>query len=485
MDWDNIEHVKNAFVMMQNEVQKIKQLNDELSTAVSRLTDENKQLNVRIHEMELSKIIAPNVLKRTNASIDANENVKRKTKTKKFSLNNDGSSINDPPSSSTPMQQSTADAAQNSTNVAIDSNGINVGFVDLTDESKNGDWQTVTSRKGPSSAPVKSNGRKTTPIQLQKMNSDQLKKLGNELSSEVSGNEMYLHRLGENKLPRIMCDNEVAKEIVVNHLKENGIQFNSFNNAETRKKSFIVRGLICDGEDEAIELIGQSIANMGALGSIEVGKFETAYQRYHPSDDRVPLYRVTVSAQVEDQTLLDIRTIGYSRVRVERMKKSQVIQCHRCQRLHHTTGQCNFDYRCVQCTTAHPYGKCPRALNSKLPIGCVNCTESKLDSKNHTANDLKNCNYYRKMIEGQQQQLQQKQQRLQPARNMNANVKTSTNEMIGGTSSLISNAGGHSSNRSSYADATRNGMGGFSTTQIAEIIAITVKNVFSQLGNGT
>lgn len=167
--------------------------------------------------------------------------------------------------------------------------------------------------------------------------------------------------------------------------------------------------------------------------------------------------------------LLDIRTIGYSRVRIERMKKSSVIQCHRCQRLHHTTGQCNFDYRWVQCKSPHQYGNCPRAANQNLPI---NCAEDKLNDEDHTANDLKNCNYYRMTIEKQQLQQQQKQQQrindksLKLGRRNHAN--TATNVHVGSTG---------------YADAVRNGIGGFFTAQIAELVALTLKGVIAQLNN--
>lgn len=110
------------------------------------------------------------------------------------------------------------------------------------------------------------------------MDGYKLKLLGNELAKKVGQNELYLHQHGDNRMPRIICENEAAKQTV-----------NSFNNNEMRKKSFIVRGLICNGCDEAIDLIQQAVLTMGVTGEIEIGKFETAYQRFHPSDNRIPL----------------------------------------------------------------------------------------------------------------------------------------------------------------------------------------------------
>lgn len=77
------------------------------------------------------------------------------------------------------------------------------------------------------------------------------------------------------------------------------------------------------------------------------------------------------------------------------MKKSIVIQCRRCQRFHHTTAACAYRYRCVQCCSIHEPGSCPRATNKKLPLQCCNCTEAGLSPRNHTANNLSECSYFK------------------------------------------------------------------------------------------
>lgn len=81
------------------------------------------------------------------------------------------------------------------------------------------------------------------------------------------------------------------------------------------------------------------------------------------------------------------------------MKKSSTIQCRRCQRYNHTSGQCDFEYRCVQCIDSHQPGACPRAENRAIPIGCINCFDNKLNHLEHTANDLKNCPFFLKIAE--------------------------------------------------------------------------------------
>lgn len=90
-----------------------------------------------------------------------------------------------------------------------------------------------------------------------------------------------------------------------------------------------------------------------------------------------------------------IKEIGPFRVRIEKMKPSEIVQCRRCQRYQHTAAGCGFAYRCVQCVTVHLPGACPRAANKSLPLGCINCYCARLKHDTHTANDHRNCEFYR------------------------------------------------------------------------------------------
>lgn len=130
-------------------------------------------------------------------------------------------------------------------------------------------------------------------------------------------------------------------------------------------------------------------------GNVSISRFTTAFQRYHPGE-HAPLFKVILEAAANEQLLLNIRTIGYCSVRIERMNKSAVVQCRRCQRFHHTTGQCHYFYRCVQCASEHEYGQCPRSINCELAVGCINCKQAGFQYLGHTANDLKNCSFFLK-----------------------------------------------------------------------------------------
>lgn len=282
---------------------------------------------------------------------------------------------------------------------AVDAESVN----GVSDElRKNLEWQPVTTKTQRKNM-KKTGAVRTTPIQLESLDTDKLRKLGTELSTEVCDGGIFVQRLSDNKNARIICETEEAKSRVIEHLKKSEIQFNSYNNKDTKRKSYIVRGMLGEDDDDAIEMIAAAVRATGISNDIVVSHFITPYQRHHPSTKRAPLFRITVSATVDEKLLLDIRTIGYCGVRIELMKKSSVVQCHNCQRHHHTTGQCNYVYRCVQCVLPHKYGECARPANPSLPIGCVNCFDAKLPHGEHTANDIRNCNYYKKMEAGKKE----------------------------------------------------------------------------------
>lgn len=468
IDWTNVDDIKEAFDSMRTEMQRLARQNNELIDEQAKSLVEIARLNDEIRRPRNGNSLEKR--KNGDTAIDSLANASKRS----ISFGNYFRSTNsvNRNSASGSVLHALTPTPNGKDNNSIATNENENGLPMISDDNA---WRVVTSKN---MRKVKENAvQKTTPIQLQQMKPTELVNLGVELAKKVPKNEMFFHQMSENKMPRITCENEVAKEVVITHLKENGIEFNSFNNSASRKKSFIIRGLIVNDTDEAIDLIRDAVTEMGLTGNYEIGRFETSYQRFHPSNDRLSLYRVTVGASTDDSLLLNMRTIGYSRVRVERMKKSTVVQCHRCQRLHHTTGQCNFTYRCVQCIVPHQYGDCPRVTNKNLPIGCINCADAKLNHADHTANDLRNCSYFKAKADNLLAQQQQKQQKQQKQQNTRAPV--TINHQTQQRNSRSNSAG--------YANALKgdgNNIGGFTTAQLAELISMTVKSVISSINNG-
>lgn len=228
-------------------------------------------------------------------------------------------------------------------------------------------------------------------------------------------------------------------------------------------------------------MIEYAVRSTGIDADIEISRFITAYERFNPNKNRAPLFKLVVPSSVDERLLLGIRVIGYCGVRIEAMKKSGIIQCRKCQRLHHTTGQCNFNYRCVQCVSGHEWGACPRRDNKAIPIGCVNCMEAKLDHTQHTANDLKNCHFVKKIEANKTaKKTGQRQTPLKIGQGERKFVSTTTS---------IPKASKSDAQRTSYSAAlagsvTNDNKLEMNGIDIERIIAMTIQGVLAAIRNG-
>lgn len=173
------------------------------------------------------------------------------------------------------------------------------------------------------------------------------------------------------------------------------------------------------------------------------------------------------------------------------MKRSGTIQCHNCQRLHHTTNQCHFQYRCVQCTTQHKWNECPRLNNKSIPIGCINCLEAKLDHTQHTANDLLNCKFYKEL---QANKAKGNGGGRNGSRTQVGSQSASVNGIVSTSLSVKSSTAGSGGPRQSYASTLRppnagmtgsnKGNSSIDGVDIEKLISLTIRGVLAALRNG-
>lgn len=147
--------------------------------------------------------------------------------------------------------------------------------------NKNENWTTVTAKNH-----RKTNTKgesKVTPIQIEHIGVAELKSLCADLTKKVNKDDMFVHQIGERNTPRIFCESEAAKNTVISHLKDAGIQYNSYNNGETRKKAFIIRGLICDDSSDAINQIHEAILGMGGTVQFQLSLRSMPSEPYLPT----------------------------------------------------------------------------------------------------------------------------------------------------------------------------------------------------------
>lgn len=196
-------------------------------------------------------------------------------------------------------------------------------------------------------------------------------------------------------LPRIFPKDAIIKDKIVRLFSDNKIEFNSYTEKNEKQQSFIVRGLNHGEESTNVSHICRSLAEVGILSAIDCSRFLTGHMKRVGESNNTVLYRFTLPPNTDLSSLTQIKLINGFRVTIEKMRKSVIIQCHRCQRFQHTAKQCSFEYRCVQCLNRHDPGCCPRKLNDKLPLRCCNCVAAGIKEANHTANDFNSCSYFK------------------------------------------------------------------------------------------
>lgn len=92
--------------------------------------------------------------------------------------------------------------------------------------------------------------------------------------------------------------------------------------------------------------------------------------------------RMVVSRQSAARTsILEVKTVGGIRLKVEKARKSsRPLQCFRCQRLGHVAANCHCPARCVFCSESHEVKDCPAKLVQGQKPTCVLCGENHVAS---------------------------------------------------------------------------------------------------------
>ena len=140
----------------------------------------------------------------------------------------------------------------------------------------------------------------------------------------------------------------------------------------------------------------------------KVSRFTTRKSR--ENNILLPIYIIQVSPDSNIGTLLKINRLNYLKIAWEKIKKNDITQCYKCQRIGHTAQNCNLKYRYVKCTEPHGPGECKikkEVAVCKEKIYCVNCKNfghpasykgcpklaelrKKLNEKNHQSEKNKN-----------------------------------------------------------------------------------------------
>lgn len=111
------------------------------------------------------------------------------------------------------------------------------------------------------------------------------------------------------------------------------------------------------------------------------------------------IFLVQCSAESNIKKLTAINKLLFQIVKWESLKKEEVVQCKKCQRLGHVASNCNLSYRCVKCAKSHQPGECTvTATTKREELYCANCEKHGHPAsyrgcpiiKTHTAKKLAN-----------------------------------------------------------------------------------------------
>lgn len=245
---------------------------------------------------------------------------------------------------------------------------------------------------------------KPTPIQLGTCIDNDFNVLFGELRKNFAVSDFEWIHLRKTAKPRIVCATNDIKTKMMKFLQSIGCEFNTYADKNTKKSSYIVRGMHYEHDDDNVGAIKDSLNEYGIIGLDSVARFWTPAMKR--SEDPVRLYKLVFNSGANVEMLKQIGGIDGFRVRIEKLMGSKTAQCRRCQRFTHVASSCHYKYRCVQCTQTHGPGNCPRSTNNKLTIGCINCLDGGFKHNDHTANDLVHCHFYQKHFAGDNKQTQ-------------------------------------------------------------------------------
>jgi len=124
----------------------------------------------------------------------------------------------------------------------------------------------------------------------------------------------------------------------------------------------------------------------------------------------LPIFVVQISQSSQINNLKKIKYLFHQLIYWDKLKRRDVIQCKKCQRIGHTASNCNLPYRCVKCGDKHDPGRCgclPGTRLDRKKIFCVNCGEyghpasykgcPKIIENRNKLNNLRNANNNKKI----------------------------------------------------------------------------------------
>lgn len=149
-------------------------------------------------------------------------------------------------------------------------------------------------------------------------------------------------------------------------LKEKLFEFHTFTPKDDRIKRLVIKGLSSEYTPEEVE---EDLKKLG----LDFLKVQNMYKAKKTFSN---MFLVSFPKTVQLNSVL--KTTKFKYICYQKVEwcnyitnNNGAVQCFRCQRFGHSASNCNYNQRCVKCTTNHGSDKCPKDENTK--VACVNC----------------------------------------------------------------------------------------------------------------
>lgn len=158
-------------------------------------------------------------------------------------------------------------------------------------------------------------------------------------------------------------------------LEELEVPYFTYTPKEVRNQTFLLKGLNVEEKEEDI-LSELTEITSEAVTIAKVSKFNT--KKSNENSKPLPFFIISITSNSPAKELLSVKKINYQVVRWEKINKTDITQCYRCQRFGHTAANCHLDFRCVKCGQGHGPGECqllPQG-NDRDKLHCAQCGQN-------------------------------------------------------------------------------------------------------------
>lgn len=165
---------------------------------------------------------------------------------------------------------------------------------------------------------------------------------------------------------KINPQTEQTHATFIQELKHQNIQYHTFQAKGDKPHQVVVRGLNQDISDDEIKTWlteeGWKCSNV----------YNMPWRNLDGTSQRSCTFFLTFDNSADFAAILNIKSIMGIVVRMETVnKRTQAIQCKRCQQFHHSAAYCTRSPRCVKCGEGHESRSCNKPPDTKAT--CANC----------------------------------------------------------------------------------------------------------------